>query len=61
MKLYDFSAYASRRNAKRQEEAAAKAVIESITHIEDPGAVVRLKLQVDNWFCLHRDVMLKQM
>jgi len=56
VKLYDFSVYAERRNALRKENAAAKAVIEVMSHIEAPGAVVELKEKVDGWFTLHQEV-----
>jgi hypothetical protein len=56
MKLYDFSAYAERRDALRNERAAQLAVREAIAHIEEPGAVAQLKNCVDDWFALHREV-----
>ncbi len=56
MKLYDFSVYAERRNAIRKEDAAAQAVIEVISHIENPGAIVELKHKVNGWFALHQEV-----
>lgn len=59
MRLYDFSVYAERRNAIKKENAAARAVIEVMGHIEEPGAVIELKLKIDGWFTLHRDVTLK--
>ena len=57
MKLYDFSVYAERRDAIRKEQAARDAVVEVITHIQEPGSVIQLKERVDGWFMLHRDVL----
>lgn len=57
MKLYDFSLYAERRDARRREQAAREAVIEVIAEIDKPGSVVQLKQRVDGWFVLHRDVL----
>lgn len=59
MKLYDFSAYAARRDAIKQEQAAVLAVVEAISHIEEPGAVIDLKQKVDGWFALHREVLVR--
>ena len=59
MKLYDFSVYAERRNALRRENAAALEVVEVMSHIDDPGAVIQLKLKVDDWFTLHRNAALR--
>jgi hypothetical protein len=56
MILYDFSVYAERRDAIRKERAAVEAVMEVITHIEQPGSVIDLKHKVDGWFTLHRKV-----
>lgn len=56
MKLYNFSVYAEKRNAVRREEAAARAVIEVMSHIEQPGSVIDLKCKVDDWFTLHKKV-----
>lgn len=57
MKLYDFSVYAARRDAKRKEIAAAARVVEAMEHIEEPGSVRQLKHCVDDWFNLHRNVL----
>ena len=57
MKLYDFSFYAERRDARRREQAARDAVLEIIAHIDEPGSVIQLKQRVDGWFMLHRDVL----
>lgn len=59
LKLYDFSAYAERRDAIKKERAAAQAVVEVISHIQEPGSVIDLKNKVDGWFTLHRDVLHK--
>lgn len=60
MKLYDFSVYAARRDAKRKENAAAARVVEVMEHIEQPGSVVQLKNCVGDWFTLHRNVIENQ-
>ena len=57
MKLYDFAKYAARRDARRQESAAAEAVAEAVACMEQPGSVVELKRRVDVWFSLHRAVL----
>ena len=57
MKLYDFSYYAERRDARKREQAAREAVVEIIAHIEQPGSVLQLKERVDGWFLLHRDAV----
>lgn len=59
MKLYDFSAYAARRDALRREAVAAVEVATVMQHIDEPGAVVELKLKVDDWFALHRDAAMR--
>lgn len=53
MKLYDFSEYARRRDAKN----AAIAVAGVVAEINNPGAVVQLKSRVSTWFALHREVL----
>lgn len=55
--MYSFAAYVQKRDAIRQERAAAEAVVEAITHLEEPGAVIELKQKVDGWFSLHREVL----
>jgi hypothetical protein len=59
VRLYDFSAYAERRDAIKRENAAREAVVEVIAHIEAPGAVRDLKQKVDGWFMLHQEVLKK--
>jgi hypothetical protein len=53
MKLYDFSIYAER----RKERQAAEAVVSTVAFINNPGAVVELKVRVNDWFDLHREVL----
>ena len=53
MKLYDFSWYAK----KRDERNAAKAVVEVVAHLNQPGSVVELKVKVNDWFALHHEVL----
>jgi SH3-like domain-containing protein len=60
VKLYDFSVYAARRDAKRKEAAAAARVVAAMEHIEEPGSVKQLKHCVDDWFTLHRNVIENQ-
>ena len=60
MKLYDFAAYAARRDAIRKENAAAARAVEVMGHLEEPGAVRQLKICVDDWFTLHRDAVKNQ-
>ena len=60
MKLYDFSVYAARRDAKRKENDAAARVVEAMEHIEEPDSIKQLKICVDDWFNLHRNVMENQ-
>lgn len=57
MRLYDFSIYARRRDLLRNHEKAALAVVETIAHIEEPGAVTELKNKVTGWFTLHQNVL----
>lgn len=54
MRLYDFSAYAKRRDDRKNEERAACAVAEIVENIDQPGAVQELKERVDGWFTLHK-------
>ena len=53
MRLYDFSAYAKRRDEQR----AAEAVAETVSDINRPGAVVELKARVTAWLNLHHEVL----
>ena len=53
MKLYDFSVYAQR----RKERKAAEAVAGVVASINTPGAVIELKVRVNDWFTLHREVL----
>ena len=55
MKLYDFSAYAKRRDVTRSEQQ-----IEAlIPRLNEPGAVIELKARVESWLTLHREVLRK--
>lgn len=53
MKLYDFSRY----YARRQEMLAARAVLEVVQHLNDPGAVIELKERVQHWCRLHQEIL----
>lgn len=53
MKLYDFSIYAERRKERNAAEAVAKVVAD----INSPGAVIQLKVCLNTWFDLHRQVL----
>lgn len=53
MKLYDFSIYAER----KKERQAAEAVASTVAAINNPGAVVELKIRVNDWFVLHRQTI----
>lgn len=53
MKLYDFSIYAKRRDERKAAEAVAGVVAE----LNQPGAVIELKIRVEDWFALHREVL----
>lgn len=57
LKLYDFSAYAERRDAIRKERAAAEAVVEAVAHLQEPGSVHELKQRVNGWFSLHKEAI----
>ena len=52
LKLYDFSYYAKQRAAQR----AAQAVVEVVSDIDRPGAVIELKRRVSDWLNLNREV-----
>lgn len=60
MKLYDFSVYAARRDAIRKENAAVARAVEVMEHIEEPDSVRQLKHCVDDWFTLHKNVLMHQ-
>lgn len=53
MRLYDFSIYAER----KKERLAAEAVASTVAAINVPGSVIELKVRVNNWFVLHREVL----
>jgi len=53
MKLYDFSIYAKRRDERK----AAQAVVGVVAELNQPGAVIELKVRVEDWFALHREVL----
>lgn len=55
MKLYDFSAYAKRRDALR----SAEQVEELVPRLNEPGSVIELKRRIDNFLVLHREVTRK--
>lgn len=57
MKLYDFSAYAEKRNALKRERLASREVVEVVAHINRPGSIIVLKEKVDGWFNLHKQVI----
>ena len=53
MKLYDFSAYAKRREAQRKAEQ-----VEALKErLNEPGVVVELKQSVNDYLILHREVL----
>jgi hypothetical protein len=52
MRLYDFSAYAKKRDAARE----AEQVRALVPHLNEPGAVVELKRRVEGWLVLHQAV-----
>ena len=52
MRLFDFSLYAAQRNA-------ARAVVETAAHLDQPGVVIELKQHVSTWLRLHREVTRK--
>jgi len=53
VKLYDFSAYAKRREAQRKAEQ-----VEALKErLNEPGAVVELKQSVNDYLILHREVL----
>ena len=54
MKLYNFSDYAK----KRDERKAAQAGVEVVAaDLNLPGAVIELKIKVNDWFILHHEVL----
>lgn len=54
MKLYDFSFYARRRDERKAAQAVAEVVA---ADLNQPGAVVELKVKVNNWFMLHHEIL----
>lgn len=52
MRLYDFSAYAKKRDAARE----AEQVRALVSRLNEPGAVIELKRRVEGWLVLHREV-----
>jgi hypothetical protein len=57
VKLYDFVAYAAKRDAVQKERTAVQAVVEVMSHIQEPGSVIELKQKVNGWFLLHQEVL----
>ena len=53
MKLYDFSAYAKRRDERR----SAEQVEELLSRLGEPGIVIELKRRVDDFLNLHQEVL----
>lgn len=53
MRLYDFSAYAKKRDAANE---AAK-VQALVPHLNEPGAVIEFKQRIEGWLALHREVV----
>jgi hypothetical protein len=49
MRLFDFSLYAAQRNA-------ARAVVETASHLDQPGVIIELKQHVSTWLQLHQEV-----
>jgi hypothetical protein len=56
MKLYDFSAFAARRDYKKQATLVAKEIADLVAHVDEPGALPELKKKVDAWFGLHKQI-----
>lgn len=54
MKLYNFSEYAKRRDERNAAEAVAEVVAAGL---DEPGAVIVLKVKVNDWFTLHHEVL----
>ena len=54
MKLYNFSDYAKRRDERKAAQAVAKVVADDLNQ---PGAVITLKVKVNDWFALHHEVL----
>lgn len=53
MKLYDFSAYAKRREAQRKADQ-----VEALKErLNEPGAVIELKQRVNDYLILHKEVL----
>lgn len=53
MKLFDFSAYAKKRDAARE----AEQVRALVPRLNEPGAVIELKRRVEGWLVLHQEVL----
>lgn len=53
MRLYDFAEHARRRDERR----AVERIQALAPRLNEPGAVVELKRQVEGWLVLHREVM----
>jgi len=56
MKLYDFSVYAAKRDAKKRKTVAASEVSNAVCNINQPGSVTAIKEKVDEWFRLHKEI-----
>jgi hypothetical protein len=52
VKLFDFSAYAKRRDAAR----TAEQVKALVAHLNEPGAVIELKRHVEGYLSLHQEI-----
>jgi hypothetical protein len=53
VKLYDFSAYAKRREAQRKADQ-----VEALKErLNEPGAVIELKQSVNDYLILHKEVL----
>ena len=55
MKLYDFSIYAQRRQAQR----AAERLQALKERLNEPGAVIELKRELNDWMVLHQEILRK--
>jgi hypothetical protein len=55
MKVYDFSFYAAKRDAKKAESEISQLK----TTLNEPGAVIRLKDILGSWIELHREILKK--
>jgi hypothetical protein len=52
MRLYDFSAYAKRRD----DAQSAERIRALVPHLNEPGVVLEFKRQVEGWLILHQDI-----